>query len=87
MLEFTMIEPSMAIIAAGNNMFSGTVQGILYVIVRVTDYVLNTVQLPTVFVPGIKRYIFPVRPQLKKAVKQSLKRMAHLSTLEPLVSS
>ena len=69
MLEFTMIEPSIAIIAAGNNMFSGIVQGILLVIVRVTDDVLNTVQLPTVFVPGIKRDIFPVRPQLKNAVK------------------
>ena len=86
MLEFTRIEPPMEITAAGDNVLRGTAQGILLVVVRGTDNVLRTVKLPMVLAPGSKRNLFSCSAELKKALKQSLKIMAHLSTFECLVS-
>ena len=69
MLEYARIEPLMEITAAGDNVLSGTAQGILLVVVRATDDVLRTVKFPIVVVPGIKRSSFSSLSAAQKDVK------------------
>ena len=51
MLECTRMEPLMEVRSAGDNVFRGTTQGILLVVVCGTDDVLGTVNVPIVLVP------------------------------------
>ena len=85
MLKYTMMKTPMGITAARNNVLRGTAQGILLVVVHGTYDALRTVKLLVVLVPGLKKNYFRVRPQLRKASKQSLNRRVYLSILEPLV--
>ena len=85
MLEYTKIEPPMEITTSGNNVLRGTAQGILLVVARGTDGALRTVKLFILLVPGLKGNIFSSSPQLKKALKQSENRRAHLSILNLLL--
>ena len=68
-LEYTRIKSPMEVRAAGDNVLRGTAQGILLVVVRVTDDVLRTVKLPIVLVPGRKRKIFSTSAAAQKGVK------------------
>ena len=77
----------MEITATGNNMLHGTAQGILLVVVRGTSDALRTVKLPCCWCQNYKGIYFRVWPQLRKALKQSLNRRAHLSILERSVFS
>ena len=69
MLQYIEINPPMKIKAAGHNTLSGTVQGILLIIVRYSQDVSRTVKLPIVFVPGLKRNIFSIAFAAQKGVK------------------
>ena len=69
MLEYTKTEPPMEIRTAGGNVLLSTAQDILLVVVRDTDDILRTVKLPIVRVLLKRGIYFPVRPQLKKALK------------------
>ena len=82
MLEYTRIEPPVMIIATGENVLYGTAESILLAVVRGTDDVLRTIKGP-----GLKINTFSCLVAAKKGVKQSLKRMAHSSTLNREVFS
>ena len=55
MLDYTEVNPSTKIKAAGHNTLFGTAQGILLVKVPDTQYVCTTIKLPIVLVPGLGR--------------------------------
>ena len=60
MLDYSEINLSMEIKAAGNNILYGTAQGILLLLVRHTHDVCGKVKLPIVLVLGMKRNLFLV---------------------------
>ena len=69
MQDYTQISPPMEIKAAGHNTLFGIAQGTLLVVVRDTQDVCRTVQLPIVFVPGLERNIFSTAMAAQKGVK------------------
>ena len=69
MMNYTKKKTPMEIKAAGYNTLFGTAQGILLVLVRDTQDVCRTINLPIVLVPVLWRYFFPQFWQLKKVSK------------------
>ena len=69
MMDYTEINPTMEIKAAGHNTLFGTAQGILLVLVRDTQDACVTVKLPIVLVPGLGRKLFSIALAVQKGVK------------------
>ena len=69
MQDYTQINPPMEIKAAGHNTLFGTTQGTLLVVVRDTQDVCRTVQLPIILVPGLGRNLFSTAVAAQKGVK------------------
>ena len=69
MLEYTRIEHSMEIRAAGDNILYGTAQDISLVLVRGTDGILRNVKLSIVLVPELKSLFFSSSAAAQKSVK------------------
>ena len=84
MLEYTKIEPPVEIRAAEDSVLYGTAQGILLIIVRGTDGVLQKVKLPIVLVPGLKRNLFSGLIAGRKRVKAVIENSGSFRDLGPL---
>lgn len=67
MHQYSTINPPMEI--KGGNIFYGTAQGILPILVRGTENVCWKVKLPIVRVPGLKRKLFSSLPAAQKIVE------------------
>ena len=81
MQDYTQISPPMEIKAAGHNTLFGIAQGTLLVVVRDTQDVCRTVQLPIVLVPGLERFFFSTAMAAQKVSKLSSLRQPPLLTL------
>ena len=68
-LHYTEINPPMEIKAAGHNTLFGTAQGIPLVVVRDTQDVCRTIQLPILLVLGLGRNLFSTALAARKDVK------------------
>ena len=68
MQGYTKICPPMEIKAAGHNTLFGIAQGTILVVVRDTQDICRTVNLPIVLVPGLERNLFSTALAAQKEV-------------------
>ena len=83
MLKYTKIEPPTEIRASGDNVLHGTAQGILLLVVRVTDDGLRRVKLLIVLVPGLKWNLFSSFAAAQKGLKTSVEKNSSSLDLGP----